>query len=132
MMIDPKTFEAMIKTNTEIAVRMIRKLAKRLDDADEQIENLMLRDTNSRVVHCLINMARAGGTKTDAGVEVDVNMTEVMARTSIDDDRIEGVLERMERGRLLERRGQVVLIPSLAKLDEFLEFLEMREKFGQV
>jgi CRP/FNR family cyclic AMP-dependent transcriptional regulator len=132
LVIDPKTFEAMIKANTEIAVRMIKKLARRLDDADDQIETLLLRDTNSRVVHCLINIARASGKQSDAGIHVELNVMDIMARTGIDDDRIEGVLERMQRSQLLQRQGAMVLIPSLAKLEEFLEFLEMREKFGQV
>ena len=51
LVLDPKTFEAMIKANTEIAVRMIKKLAKRLDDANAQIENLLLGDANSRIAH---------------------------------------------------------------------------------
>jgi CRP-like cAMP-binding protein len=46
LVIDPKTFEAMIRGNSEIAVRMIKKLAERLSDADAQIENLLLSDPN--------------------------------------------------------------------------------------
>lgn len=132
LVIDPKTFEAMIKANAEIATRMIKKLAKRLDDAEEQIETLLLRDTNSRVVHTIINAARAEGHKEPEGIRVRLNVMDIMARTGIEDDRIEGVLERMERSNLLARAGEAVLIPSLAKLEEFLEFLEMREKFGAV
>src|SRR5215468_9305945 len=37
LVIDPKTFEGMIRGNAEIAVRMIKKLAERLDEADAQI-----------------------------------------------------------------------------------------------
>src|SRR5205807_10159627 len=51
LVIDPKTFEAMIRGNVEIAVRLIKKLSDRLQEADEQIENLLLRDPNSRVAH---------------------------------------------------------------------------------
>ena len=39
LVIDPKTFEGMIRGNSEIAVRMIKKLAERLSEADAQIEN---------------------------------------------------------------------------------------------
>jgi CRP-like cAMP-binding protein len=130
LVIDPKTFEAMIKTNTEIAVRMIKKLAKRLDDANEQIETLLLRDANSRVVHCLIHIARAQGKRGDGGVSVVASVAEIVQRTGIDPERVEGVLERMERSSLVARVGDEIIIPDLAKLDEFLEFLEMREKFG--
>ena len=37
LVIDPKTFEAMIRGNVEIAVRLIKKLSDRLQEADEQI-----------------------------------------------------------------------------------------------
>ncbi|HZI14846.1 MAG TPA: cyclic nucleotide-binding domain-containing protein, partial [Myxococcus sp.] len=50
LVIDSKTFEAMIRGNSEIAVRMIKKLAERLSEADAQIENLLMSDPVSRVV----------------------------------------------------------------------------------
>ncbi|HXN56364.1 MAG TPA: cyclic nucleotide-binding domain-containing protein, partial [Myxococcales bacterium] len=43
LVIDPRTFEAMIRGNVEIAVRLIKKLSDRLQEADAQIENLLLR-----------------------------------------------------------------------------------------
>ena len=58
LVIDPRTFEAMIRGNVEIAVRLIKKLSDRLQEADEQIENLLLRDPNSRVVHYLMSAAQ--------------------------------------------------------------------------
>ena len=128
--IDPKTFEAMIKSNTEIAVRMIKKLAQRLDVANEQIETLLLRDANSRIVFYIINQARFAGTTTDRGIEIQIDMADVISRTGIDEDKVQAVLERMERSGLLARRGEAICIPEINKLDEFLEFLEMKEKFG--
>src|SRR5512145_374583 len=53
LVIDAKTFEAMIRSSAEIAVRLIQKLAERLRQADEQIENLLLSDASTRVVHFL-------------------------------------------------------------------------------
>src|SRR5688500_8593387 len=47
LVIDPKTFESMIRGNSEIAVRMIKKLADRLSEADTQIENLLMSDPAS-------------------------------------------------------------------------------------
>src|ERR687886_3110776 len=61
LVIDPRTFEAMIRGNVEIAVRLIKKLSDRLQEADEQIENLLLKDPNSRVVHYLWQAALKRG-----------------------------------------------------------------------
>src|SRR3990172_1049924 len=49
LVIDPKMFEQMLKGNPEIAVRIIKKLAQRLQEADDQIENLMIKDTSSKI-----------------------------------------------------------------------------------
>src|SRR5512140_2082174 len=53
LVIDATPFEAMIRGNAEIAIRMIKKLADRLQEADDQIENLLFHDASSRVVHFL-------------------------------------------------------------------------------
>src|SRR5512144_197322 len=63
LVIDPKTFDAMIRGNAEIAIRMIKKLADRLQEADGQIENLLHRDAASRVVHFLMLQAARAGTE---------------------------------------------------------------------
>ena len=132
LVLDPKTFEAMIKANTEIAVRMIKRFAKRLDDANERIENLLLKDVNSRVVHHIIQMAREGGETVPEGIRVLVDVAEITMKTGIDPERIQSVVSRMERSQLVIPDGEHLLVPDVTKLDEFLEFLEMREKFGEV
>ncbi len=45
LVIDSRTFETMIRSNTEIAVRMIKSLAGRLSAADDQLAALLLRDS---------------------------------------------------------------------------------------
>lgn len=130
--LDPKTFEAMIKANTEIAVRMIKKLAKRLDDANERIENLLLRDANSRVVHAVLTAARAQGKSAEQGLVVTLGPAEIHKKTGVDEERVADALTRMERSQLISRQGDTLVVPSVQKLEEFLEFLEMREKFGEL
>src|SRR6266542_2022474 len=49
LVIDAKTFEAMIRGNAEIAIRMIKKFADRLAETNDQIENLLFSDSSSRV-----------------------------------------------------------------------------------
>ena len=70
LVIDPKTFEIMLKNNVEIAVRMIKKLAQRLQEADDQIESLLYKDANSRVVHTLTRAADAYGKAVEGGIKI--------------------------------------------------------------
>jgi CRP/FNR family cyclic AMP-dependent transcriptional regulator len=128
----PKTFEAMIKANTEIAVRMIKKLAARLDDANDRIENLMLRDVNSRVVHQILHLVRSHGQTVGSEVEVALPVDTIANVAGVDAPKVEAVLARMERSQLVRAAGARFRVPNVGKLEEFLEFLEMRERFGEI
>ena len=44
LVIDPRTFDAMLRGNAEVAIRMIKKLADRLEEADRRIEQLLRRE----------------------------------------------------------------------------------------
>ena len=50
LVIDAKTLETMISKSPEIALRLIKKLAKRLDSADEIIQILLNPDPQARVM----------------------------------------------------------------------------------
>jgi CRP-like cAMP-binding protein len=132
LVLDPRTFEAMIKANTEIAVRMIRKLAARLDIANAQIENLLLGDANSRIVHALLNLCHGAPRADDGAVVVNVEAAVLADQTSVDVKKTMEVLSRLERSRLVLPDGTGYRVPDVIKLAEFLEFLEMRERFGDV
>ncbi len=132
LVIDPKTFEAMVRGNAEIAVRMIKKLAARLQETDEQIENLLLRDHNSRVVHFLGNLAARQGKPTPDGVLIEIAVKELGGKIGLDNERVDEVLGRLIRARLVKITDSGLLVQDVNKLREFLEFLEMKEKFGEI
>lgn len=131
LVLDPKTFEAMIKANTEIAVRMIKRLAARLDAANQQIENLMLGDANSRIVHALLKLCDGVAKDADGRSVVPTSVEDLARRTGVDEAKIVEVLSRLERSRLALKHDGGLLVPDTQKLTEFLEFLEMRERFGE-
>ena len=83
LVIDPKTFEGMIRGNSEIAVRMIKKLAERLTEADAQIENLLLGDPNSRVLHQILQICQSRGRPMEEGIEIDFPEDYQRAKTEI-------------------------------------------------
>jgi len=132
LVIDPKTFEAMVRGNAEIAIRMIKKLAARLQEADTQIENLLLRDAQSRVVHYLAHAAESRGKPVAGGVMVELSVQALPSALGIDEPQIVGVLEKLAKARLASLQGEGVLVPDAKKLREYLEFLEMKEKFGDL
>lgn len=132
LVIDSKTFEAMIRGNAEIAVRMIKKLAERLSEADAQIENLLMSDPASRVVHYLIQMVQTRGRPVEGGLEIDVPLRELPRTLGVGDPAIRSMLDRLVRAGLMERHGDRLTVYEPGRLNEFLQFLEMKWKFGDL
>src|SRR5438309_4643228 len=129
LVIDPRTFEAMIRGNVEIAVRLIKKLSDRLQEADEQIENLLLRDPNSRVVHFLLGSAKRGR-DTPQGKLISVNVTDLHGRMGLSTEAVQQALDKIAKARIIQLVPEGVLIPDVGKMQKYLEFLEMKERFG--
>lgn len=139
LVIEPKTFEAMIRGRTEIAVRMIKALATRLERANQQIELLLLRSANHRVVECLRHLAEEFGRPNDEMTTyLPVTVEDIAKRVALRVDEVEDVLGRLVNARLVIYADDVGLgdigfvIPEVGRLLEFLEFLELKERFGSI
>lgn len=136
MVISPKMFETMLRENTEIAVRMIKKLSARLEEADEQIATLLLQDASSRVVHALLNLSKhevendpAGQSKT---VRLGITVQDLSGKVGLDTTAVTIILQKLLRGNLIEMSDQSLLIHDTDKMRGFLNFLEMKEKYGNI
>lgn len=126
LVIDPRTFESMIRANAEIAVRMIKKLADRLHEADDQIEILLHPDAQSRVVHFLAREAERLG---PGAQRLPIGAEELAARVGVPGPQAQEVLAALERARLASRSEGGLTVAEPAKLRHFLEFLQ-RERDG--
>jgi CRP-like cAMP-binding protein len=130
LVIDAKTFETMIRSSAEIAVRLIKKLADRLAEADEQIESLLLTDSASRVVHFLATAAERG-VRTAAGLKIEIPPRELAARVGVRLDQADEALMKLLRAKLIAVHPDGFVVPEVAKLRYFLEFLQMKAQFGE-
>ncbi|MBI5478221.1 MAG: Crp/Fnr family transcriptional regulator [Deltaproteobacteria bacterium] len=130
LVLDQPTFEKMIKDNTEIAVRLIKKLAARLEQANFQVELLLLKDVNHRIVHLLRRMAEETGVREVEGVRIDISIYEVADRIGCDDKEVADIVDRLARARLLKAQQRGFVIPEVGRLQDFLEFLEMKDRFA--
>lgn len=131
LVIDAKTFEAMIRGNAEIAIRMIKKLADRLQETNEQIETLLFNDASSRVVHFLSTAAERVA-RGPAGHRVDVTPAELAGRVGVRPQQVEDVLQKLLKGKIIALDKAGVTVPDVNKLRQFLEFLQMKAQFGDL
>ncbi len=132
LVIDPKTFESMIRGNAEIAVRMIKKLADRLSEADAQIENLLLSDPVSRVVHQMLNTCQKSGRPMEEGIEIELPIRELPRELGVGEPAIRMTFDKLERSGLITRSGDRITVRDTARLTDYLRYLEMKWKFGDL
>ncbi len=131
LVLGARTFEQMVVSNAEIAVRMIKKLARRLDSANELIEVLMHRNPKARVILGLSREAEAlGETQADGLVLVPLSSEGLAEQIGLSEPETQEVLKRLRRLRIVEPTEQGLIVTNVDRLEEFYAFLEMREKFG--
>ena len=130
LVIEAKTLEAMVARNAEIALRLIKKLAKRLDSADTLIEILMHRDPKARVMLALARHAEAFGEATPAGIRIRITPAEIAREVGVAQEIAEEVMTRLSRLRLATEERGAIVVADVGRLQDFLEFLEMPQKFG--
>ena len=132
LVIDGETLGAMITQNTEIAVRLVKRLARRLDSANAIIDLLMHRDPKARTILGLAHEAEFNGIREEDGsVRVPTSRHALAQQVGLAESEVDAVLQRLQRLRILEVQpdGQF-RIPDVMRLHEFLEFLQMRERYG--
>jgi CRP-like cAMP-binding protein len=136
LVIDARTLEMMITKSPEIAMRLVKKLAKRLDAADALVQILLNPDPRARVLLGLKRQAEAYGEVTPTGVKVHVSPDDLARELGIDVEDVHDVLGRLKRLRIASEEASTegqphsIVIADVGRLLEFLEFLDMPRRFG--
>ena len=129
LVIDGATLEHMIAHSTEIAMRLVKKLARRLDSADEMIQILLNPDPKARVLMSLKRHAEGFGEESGLGVRVHASSDDLAREVGVDRAQVGDVLERLRRLHIATEDEGGILITDLPRLLEFLEFVEMPLRF---
>jgi CRP-like cAMP-binding protein len=133
LVIDAATLEQMISNNSEIALRLVKKLARRLDSADEMIQLLLNPDPKARVLLGLKRHAEAFGEETGLGVRIHSSAADLAREVGVEESQVREVLSRLGRLHIASEDegggGRAIVIMDLPRLLEFMEFLEMPRRF---
>ncbi|HJK95882.1 MAG TPA: helix-turn-helix domain-containing protein [Polyangiaceae bacterium LLY-WYZ-14_1] len=127
LVLSAKTFEQMVQSHSEIAVRLITKLARRLDAADTLVEILLHRDPRARVVLALRREAELRGRVQDDGsVLLPLGTDELAEQVGLAPDEVNEVLLRLARHDLVAQDLPGLVVPDPLRLHEFSQSLEPR------
>ena len=79
----------------------------------------------------VLQACQTRGRPMEEGVEIDFNLRELPRLTGVGEPGIRTELARMERSGLVERTGDRLLVRDTARLQDYLQFLALRWKFGE-
>ena len=142
LQIDGRMFEAMLRARPEIALRIIRALASRLENANQHVELLLLPTPNHKVVQCLRHMAEEqmllAGAQVTPGTAILVpkRIEDIAVRVGLPIAEVIEVVDRLRAARLVLLAqdagidGDGFIVPEVGRLQEFLEFLNLKDRFG--
>ena len=127
LVIDRKTFDTLLRSNVEIAIRFIKRLADRLRETNDQMEALMIKDSTSRLVSIIAKQVREQKKPGEYSVTVD----ELSGAAGIELGQVRTILEKLASVQIVELISDRVHISNQEQIDRLLRYLEMREIFGE-
>ena len=124
LVIDATQFEAMIRANGELSMRMMRKLAGRLNEAQFLVSALQMRNTIGRVMLHLKREIENSGT---GKVSVPSDLAKMLG---LDDVELEDIMDRLVAKQLIKLSGDNVRESvNNAEYSRYLNYLELRDRY---
>jgi len=121
-----ETFETILKNDPEVSFRLIKKLVQRLREADDQIENLLIKDDESKVINTLLKLVPEIGVPTRNGIQMPIDPFDLLTKVGLDTEAMKNILSKLKKFDLIKVTEKQIFIPSLNKLRRFNKFLEMK------
>jgi len=81
-------------------------------------------------VHYLWQAAVKRGKETPQGKLVNVNLNELHGRMGVSAQEVQEAVNKTAKARIIALVPEGVLVPDTGKMQKYLEFLEMKERFG--
>jgi CRP/FNR family transcriptional regulator, cyclic AMP receptor protein len=122
--LDRATFRSLIDRHPAIAAHVIDQLVRRVRDAEDQIEILMLRGVQSKVTSALIKLAG----RTVGAAEVTISPVELSARVGLDVEAVKRSIQRLRDRQYVIIRGERIEIPDVEALRRLYSLLGTKDE----
>jgi len=121
-MIKNKDLEELIRGNSEIALRIIKIMAERLQRASELIKSLALDDTFRRTALQLLKLAEEKGIKYDSEIKIEMKMTkqELAKLVGTSRETVTRILSQMKKEKVVYWDRDGIYIKNLERLRRWI------------
>jgi CRP-like cAMP-binding protein len=122
--LDRAALRSILESFPPLVERIFMQLVRRLRDAEDQIEVLLLRDTQSKVVSALLKMAR----NHPGPIELIVSPVDLSSRVALDVDTVKRTVQRLRDQQYLRIVGERVEIPDVDALRRLYALLGAKDE----
>ena len=128
--VEQPTFETLVRSRGEIAVRLMRRLSSRLRAADRQIQALMSRSGAARAISLVRTLAEPPGDDGRRFLPREMTVESLWARIGLSGDETQQISRMFAHaGVLLPARDGRLELGSETLLNDFLLYVELQEQY---
>jgi len=128
--LDQTTLQNLLEHNPAVASRMVKQLVRRLRDAEDQIEIMMLTDTQSKIVNALLKLAqqsRETGPVNGAAV-FTISPMELSTRVGLDVDTVKRGVQQLRESQYIKVADERLEIPDVEALRRLYGLLGVKDE----
>ena len=120
-------FDELLQKQPDVAVKLVKQLIRRLQASEERIENMMLRDSQSKIVNTLIKLALSSG-PADGPVVLGISPIELSSRIGLDVDSVKRGILQLRDNQYLRIADEKIEIFDLGALRRLYEIIGKKEE----
>ena len=125
--LDQGTFRSLLVNYPTVAIRVMEQLVRRVRDAEDQIEIMLLRDAQYKIVSALLKLAQRADAK-GMGAELAVSPVELATRVGLDVDTVKRNVTRLREQNYVRITGEKIEIPDLDALRRLYVLLGTKDE----
>ncbi len=128
--LDQTTLHGLLEKNPLVASRVVKQLVRRLRDAEDQIEVMMLSDVQSKIVNALLKLAQQAfeGGEIATGVALTISPMELATRVGLDVDTVKRGVQQLREGNYIRVTEERLEIPDVDALERLYGLLGLGDE----
>ena len=129
--VDHGTFEQVLMTHSGLGSSVLQQLLGRLRDAEDQIEILMMRDHQSKVVVALTKLVQrqlGQGDTNGSEISLQISPLELAAQVGLDVEVVKRVVAQLREGGYVRIQNERVEVNDLETLRELYSLLSLKDQ----
>lgn len=130
LVLDQETLQNLLEHNPTVAARLVQQLVRRLRDAEDQIEIMMLADTQSKVVSALLKLAQQArdATTSGPGATFAISPMELSTRIGLDVDTVKRAVQQLREGQYIKVSEERLEVPDLEAMRRLYGLLGIKDE----